>query len=275
MSAQFFELAIDGKIVGAAPTTDAALSLNSLERYLPQDLLYEDIIQESPLMESLKSKWLSSSLSTGSLLQSDESLSDLQTEEPLSPCQYMSQDSLSEAQTDEESLSPPPKCMTPPPGLEHLSPDITELAMPAVSWIPDSSGYVQPRAEGDQVPHQALEALHALNDLVTEGHLRREDLMVHELTAQLYPFIPSNHEGTMTSLGSILHAENTCSPCAFFAKDRCHKKELCLYCHFEHDIPKSSGQRKSKRQRQKIAHKRQQLDQHRDSEEAFKQVLRL
>lgn len=222
-------------------TVDAELMLNSLELYLPQDLLYEDIIHKSQFVED--SKLTSRPTSAGSLTPSDDSTFDSQTEEPLSLYQSLSQN-LSDAQTEEK----------------HLSPSATELPLPPNSWTKLPSWYIQPHEERVQVHGGALEALQNLTDLVSQGHLRREDLMVHEITAQLYPLIPSDHEGKVTSLGSILHAEGVCNPCAFFQKNRCHKKDLCTYCHFEHDIDKTKKQvaRKglSKRKRMRLAHQK-------------------
>jgi hypothetical protein len=39
----------------------------------------------------------------------------------------------------------------------------------------------------------------------------------------------------------------------FWKKDRCRKKDLCLFCHFEHEIPKPSCSRKSKSKRARCA----------------------
>jgi len=86
---------------------------------------------------------------------------------------------------------------------------------------------------------EALEALQMLREREAEERFTREDLMNCDVSKQLYPAIPVDDKGNVTSLGSILHAEGTCKPCAFswkrsVKKDRCYKKDLCLYCHFEH-----------------------------------------
>lgn len=108
---------------------------------------------------------------------------------------------------------------------------------------------VQRHRNQTQVPSRVLEAVHELAELASEGHMQREDL---EVAVQLYQFIPHDEEGYMMSLGSILHAVDSCKPCAFWRRGTCHKKELCTYCHFEHDISripkrtrKSKGKRKS------------------------------
>lgn len=128
--------------------------------------------------------------------------------------------------------------------------------------LPSPSSYAYSNALPRQVPIEAQEALHKLTELVAEENLRREDLVTNEVTAQLYPFIPYDDEGNVTSLGSILHAHGGCKPCAFWKRDRCHKKDLCLFCHFEHDIPKPACSRKSKSRRMRLArHKNNQQDQ--------------
>lgn len=100
-----------------------------------------------------------------------------------------------------------------------------------------------------------LEALEGLTNLAMAENWTREDLMNCDITDRLYPYIPVDDEGCVTSLGSIQHAEGTCKPCAFLKKDRCHKKDLCLYCHFGHEAanqPKRTGARKSMAKRNRF-----------------------
>merc|ERR1712118_424883 len=82
---------------------------------------------------------------------------------------------------------------------------------------------------------EVLDALQKLTDLDAEERMKREDIEQLDVTELLCPFIPVDDEGNSTSLGSILHAEGTCKPCAFLKKDRCRRKDLCLYCHIEHE----------------------------------------
>lgn len=128
------------------------------------------------------------------------------------------------------------------------------------------------QVEQPQVPSYAIEALHKLTDLVAAEQWKREDLASNQVTAQLYPFIPLNEEGEVTSLGSILHFDGVCKPCAFVKKDRCHKKDLCVYCHFDHDSSNSTStpaasttcrsptSRKSKAKRMSVARQRRQQE---------------
>jgi hypothetical protein len=115
-----------------------------------------------------------------------------------------------------------------------------------------SSWYAQTYEQQSHLPKEALDALHELTVMQADAQLKREDLMTHKVTAQLYPFIPFDDDGNVTSLGSILHSQGMCKPCAFVKKNRCHKKDLCLHCHFEHDIPQSTCSRKSKSRRMRL-----------------------
>lgn len=157
--------------------------------------------------------------------------------------------------TGSSVLSESPSGSESPHGSEGAStpPARGESPAPQFGWTAPFSLYQQPLPEQPQVPRQALEALHKLTDQVAEEHLKREDLMTNEVTSQLYPFIPYDEEGNVTSLGSILHAEGSCKPCVFWKKDRCRKKDLCLFCHFEHEIPKPACSRKSKSKRMRCA----------------------
>jgi hypothetical protein len=106
-----------------------------------------------------------------------------------------------------------------------------------------------------RVPAEVRETLAKLTHIVLEDHYKREDLENHEATVFLYPYIPLDEEGNATSLGSILHLEGSCKPCAFLNKQRCHKKDLCIYCHYVHDdvvAAPSTSKRKSKRKRKAL-----------------------
>jgi hypothetical protein len=108
------------------------------------------------------------------------------------------------------------------------------------------------------VPAEVRETLEKLTQDVGDNHFKREDLENHEATQLLYPHIPLDEEGNITSLGSILHSEGTCKPCAFLKKDRCHKRDLCIYCHLGHDLVAAKPQRfrKSKKKRMRQARQR-------------------
>jgi len=140
------------------------------------------------------------------------------------------------------------------------SPGSTGEASPCHPLSPASISH----QEDSQVPSEVFEALQSLTDLVEEQKLKREDLMNNEIVEQLYPYIPVDDEGCATSLGSLLHAEGVCKPCAFLKKNRCHKGELCVYCHFEHEskdthiAPRKS---KKKRMRENQARHRQESQQ--------------
>jgi hypothetical protein len=126
------------------------------------------------------------------------------------------------------------------------------------------------------LPSEALDALQKLKEMVAEEHLKREDLVTNEVTAQLYPYIPIDDEDNVTSLGTILHASGACKPCMFWKKGRCHKKDLCLYCHCdsEHAISKPGGHvrlSKSKRLRLRSKYNSQQKEQPGD----IRQILSL
>lgn len=97
-----------------------------------------------------------------------------------------------------------------------------------------------------QAPNEVLEALDKLTKLVEDEHYKRENYQHHEATLFLYPYIPTDQRGNISSLGSILHFQGTCKPCAFLKKDRCHKKDLCLYCHLEHDLRTPKARRSKK-----------------------------
>lgn len=127
-------------------------------------------------------------------------------------------------------------------------PSSVELPATPLSGASNASWYAHtyelPR---EPLEGEPIEALHKLTVLQADEELKNQGPMSNKHITQLKPLIPFDDDGNVTSLGSILHAEGTCKPCAFWRKDRCLKKDLCLRCHLEHDIPKHKP--KTKRMR--------------------------
>lgn len=61
--------------------------------------------------------------------------------------------------------------------------------------------------------------------------------------------VPRNDQGEISSIGSILHASNTCSPCLFWFRKSCSKSIQCGYCHFRHAGQKNKRIRPSRKAR--------------------------
>jgi hypothetical protein len=101
---------------------------------------------------------------------------------------------------------------------------------------------------------QVLEAVLQLTELAKK--MKFADLKSHNATAHLHPFIPCDDQGNRMSLGSILHAADVCKPCSFFLKGKCHKEELCMFCHFTHETrtqePVSQKAKKTRKSRQQL-----------------------
>jgi len=79
----------------------------------------------------------------------------------------------------------------------------------------------------------------------TKGHGEKKD-------ATQLQRVPVGSDGQLTSIGSALHAQKKCSPCAFFhASVRCREGTLCAFCHFNHSIKVRIRPCKGKRERYK------------------------
>eukprot|EP00746_Dinoflagellata_sp_MGD_P162571 gnl/MRDRNA2_/MRDRNA2_90189_c0_seq1.p1 gnl/MRDRNA2_/MRDRNA2_90189_c0~~gnl/MRDRNA2_/MRDRNA2_90189_c0_seq1.p1 ORF type:complete len:471 (+),score=83.51 gnl/MRDRNA2_/MRDRNA2_90189_c0_seq1:79-1491(+) len=102
------------------------------------------------------------------------------------------------------------------------------------------------------IPAEVIEALQIFAEKAAEEHYRREDLENHEMSVKLYPYIPVDDQGNVTSLGSILHHTDDCKPCIFLKRDACHKRDLCFYCHLPHDeqAPKTASKKKRRSRKQ-------------------------
>lgn len=64
--------------------------------------------------------------------------------------------------------------------------------------------------------------------------------------------IPRDSSGQLTSVGSIAHADSSCSPCAYWFKGVCAHGVACRHCHLVHDGQKRKRLRPSKQARQRI-----------------------
>eukprot|EP00747_Dinoflagellata_sp_TGD_P170875 gnl/TRDRNA2_/TRDRNA2_203594_c0_seq1.p1 gnl/TRDRNA2_/TRDRNA2_203594_c0~~gnl/TRDRNA2_/TRDRNA2_203594_c0_seq1.p1 ORF type:complete len:322 (-),score=48.06 gnl/TRDRNA2_/TRDRNA2_203594_c0_seq1:93-992(-) len=62
--------------------------------------------------------------------------------------------------------------------------------------------------------------------------------------------IPRNEDGELTSVGSMRHHEQGCTPCLFWFRNTCAKSIQCGYCHFVHKEQKTRRIRPSKKTRQ-------------------------
>eukprot|EP00747_Dinoflagellata_sp_TGD_P170061 gnl/TRDRNA2_/TRDRNA2_200655_c0_seq1.p1 gnl/TRDRNA2_/TRDRNA2_200655_c0~~gnl/TRDRNA2_/TRDRNA2_200655_c0_seq1.p1 ORF type:complete len:390 (+),score=39.60 gnl/TRDRNA2_/TRDRNA2_200655_c0_seq1:54-1172(+) len=64
--------------------------------------------------------------------------------------------------------------------------------------------------------------------------------------------IPRNDRGEVSSIGSIKHASNQCSPCLFWFRKSCAKGINCDYCHFRHKGQRNKRIRPSKKTRMQM-----------------------
>eukprot|EP00928_Gymnodinium_smaydae_P090225 TRINITY_DN7405_c0_g1_i1.p1 TRINITY_DN7405_c0_g1~~TRINITY_DN7405_c0_g1_i1.p1 ORF type:complete len:238 (-),score=21.66 TRINITY_DN7405_c0_g1_i1:621-1280(-) len=59
----------------------------------------------------------------------------------------------------------------------------------------------------------------------------------------VYNMIPTHEDGSLTSVGSVLHASGSCMPCLFFYASTCNKGASCGYCHVPHEDVKKKRSR--------------------------------
>jgi len=84
-----------------------------------------------------------------------------------------------------------------------------------------------------------------------ETHLPVSELQALH-TQGLLSKIPRNDRGEISSIGSIGHATNECSPCIFWFKKSCAKGLHCDYCHFQHKGQRNKRIRPSKKTRMQM-----------------------
>ncbi|CAE6954114.1 unnamed protein product [Symbiodinium sp. CCMP2592] len=88
----------------------------------------------------------------------------------------------------------------------------------------------------------------AVQELVVQSNDNREVLTAasdaeimpeppRELSDEALRLVPLDEDGKLTSIGSTLHAEGECRPCAFLSSIRrpCRNGAACLFCHFSHE----------------------------------------
>lgn len=85
---------------------------------------------------------------------------------------------------------------------------------------------------------------------------RETDVPIADLVALdqqgVLRLIPRDETGALTSVGSLKHMENGCSPCLFWFKGTCAKGLRCTYCHIKHKGQKNKRIRPSKATRQRL-----------------------
>jgi hypothetical protein len=85
----------------------------------------------------------------------------------------------------------------------------------------------------------------------TDGMVAMEKLLELERDGVLGQ-IPRGSTGELASVGSLRHASQDCSPCAYWFKGLCKYSICCTYCHLMHDCQKSKRLRPSKQARMRM-----------------------
>jgi len=90
-----------------------------------------------------------------------------------------------------------------------------------------------------------IETLSSQDDQVPETpHFTAQELELIKET------VPRDEDGNLTSKGSMLHEEGTCTPCLFVHRNvGCHNGMLCTFCHFPHKRRGKARPCKDKRDR--------------------------
>jgi len=89
---------------------------------------------------------------------------------------------------------------------------------------------------GDDAEHQQQQIQH--------GDTAIDSVQGADLEA-LRGCIPSDDQGRLTSLGSVLHAGGECTACVFALTDQgCKHGVLCTFCHFPHERRKAKNNKR-------------------------------
>lgn len=128
---------------------------------------------------------------------------------------------------------PPPLLLPRPAGPQCHGGQCLSVGPPPGSrgGAPASEALLQAVHRETQVP------MHELAALEQQGALRQ---------------IPRDADGRLTSVGTIHHAAEACSPCLFWFKGACTKGLRCSYCHLKHQGQKNKRIRPSKAARQRM-----------------------
>jgi len=150
----------------------------------------------------------------------------------------------------------------PPGGREHLAFNMPstsfELALPMGNSVHgaanDDYGAHADDWFGSSIGDSACSP--TVQDLIRQAHEETE-LPVHVLERLhrkgMLQRIPVDHEGRLTSVGTLKHADGQCKPCLFWFEGKCKRSVLCSYCHVVHRGQTRKRIRPSKRYREKMA----------------------
>lgn len=109
--------------------------------------------------------------------------------------------------------------------------DVVEQTAPAVGEAAVAGAGV---AAGEAAPTKPRSAAAIEKEqIVNANYAKHKDLSDEELAAVL----PKREDGSLTSIGAILHADGNCSACSFFhfSKKGCNSGIRCRFCHGPHE----------------------------------------
>lgn len=128
-----------------------------------------------------------------------------------------------------------------------------------LTWVSSSSNSTPRKWEfGVAVPNEfdleeSLAMYQRISKLCADGSDIRSVLSTYFADVDITKYVPCDPlTGERLSLGSVLHFDGNCKPCSFLGKNRCHKGQVCLYCHFVHAEPQPQRRRASKKTRMRL-----------------------
>eukprot|EP00746_Dinoflagellata_sp_MGD_P152259 gnl/MRDRNA2_/MRDRNA2_83542_c0_seq1.p1 gnl/MRDRNA2_/MRDRNA2_83542_c0~~gnl/MRDRNA2_/MRDRNA2_83542_c0_seq1.p1 ORF type:complete len:248 (+),score=27.01 gnl/MRDRNA2_/MRDRNA2_83542_c0_seq1:111-854(+) len=155
--------------------------------------------------------------------------------------------SFSKNNKDRDSSSDKESCNRKNNHIQEDDHKVWQTSSSSSHTVPDSPDSIvrNPNSDRDRQHGFDLKESKAMYDRVFEltkdGTDIREVVEKHFLDVDMSKFCPRDPEADdpkPLSLGSVMHLYGDCKPCIFFPRDRCHRKMLCLYCHFPHKIEK-------------------------------------
>lgn len=90
---------------------------------------------------------------------------------------------------------------------------------------------------GDSTPKSAVNSVAEYDEEDDDDNTNGIQLLLaQEGIEALLERVPAREDGSLTSVGSIVHEDGTCKPCVFAHSERkkCQNGIRCVFCHFAH-----------------------------------------
>lgn len=125
-------------------------------------------------------------------------------------------------------------------------------AIPGVDGGARSSQVTSPKSGSRQRWSEEAEEPESTSSMAQEQAPKELTSEVRQRCLDILNNLPKDQAGRLTSLGSVLHEDGQCKPCAYWFKSLCKNGVACHNCHLVHEGQRPKRLRPSKQARMQL-----------------------